>query len=493
LVFGLAFLGCTTGGQTVVDAGSNDTLLKKRFAAVKQETLRITLDGQAVEVKAWRNLSYTANPVVIDLDKTIVPPWSKARPSDGGAWQRISIFAPPNADNNSPILFCVDNSGWANSPLAEDVITGQSYVSTSDSDKTGAALKAGCVVVNVGTRSRNLVDINGKFPGKAPACVVDAKAAIRFLRLLDGEIPGSPERIIITGTSGGGALSSIIGASGNSPDYYPYLAETGAAGITNDGKSTINDDVFGVLAYCPITDLGNADLAYEWMYGDSRTRVKNPSDNSPAMQMASKALAAQYPAYLAGLNIGLTADTLPDALVSILTEQIEEVLAKEKSGITIEPPIPDFGEMFSIKKTVYTESGASERIEKIKNEWLTINRNSGKVIKIDYQKFLDFVATCQELKAVPAFDQTAVNGMGDAASMMGPPGETNLFGAEEQNYWHFTKFGWDNDEVNNNGTGKDDTGLSWEQMLAQTDIAKQLRLINPLAYLADKSNGKSAQ
>jgi hypothetical protein len=343
LVLGLMFLSCTTGGniETTGDLGGNDTSLKSMFPAIKQEALQIILDGQPLEVSAWRKLTYVTKPVNVDLKKTIIPFWLNYSSSDSSAWQQLSIFAPPNADNNSPIIFCVNNSGWANSPLIEDVTAGRSYVSTSDNDKVGAALKAGYVVVNVGTRGRNLVDTRGKFIGKAPACVVDAKAAIRFLRLFDKEILGSAERIIITGTSGGGALSSIIGTSGNSPDYYPYLAEIGAAGITNDGKSIINDDIFGVLAYCPITDLGNADLAYEWMYGNSRTRVQDPSDTSSAMQSASQELAAQYPAYLADLNIGLTADTLPDALVAVLAEQIEEVLAKEKAGIRIEPPVPD--------------------------------------------------------------------------------------------------------------------------------------------------------
>jgi hypothetical protein len=493
LFFGPVFLGCATREtiKTANDLGSNDRVLKQNFAAVEKEIIQIILDGQPMEVSAWRKLTYAAKPVEVDLDKTILPPWLSHMPFDGGSWQQVSIFAPPHADSNSPIIFCVNNAGWMNSPLVDDVTAGQSYVSTNDSDKVGMALKKGYVVVSAGTRSRNLVDNRGKFIGKAPACVVDVKAAIRFLRLLDREIPGSAEHIIITGTSGGGALSSIVGASGNSPDYYPYLAEIGAAGITDDGRSTINDDVFGVLAYCPITDLGNADMAYEWMYGDSRTRVKGPSDNSPAMQAASKELAAQYPAYLAGLNIGLTAGILPDALTAVLTEQVEEVLAKEKAGTKIDPPLPDFGGEFSIKKAAFPGSGASEQIEKVRNDWLTIDRASGKVVKIDYQKFLDFVAVCEELKAVPTFDQTAVNGMGDAA-MIGSPGESNLFGTEEQNYWHFTKFGWENDDVKNNGAGKDDTGLSWEQMLAQTDTAKQLKLINPLTYLGDTSNGRSA-
>jgi hypothetical protein len=65
---------------------------------------------------------------------------------------------------------------------------------------------------------------------------------------LDTVMPGSAERIVITGTSGGGGLSVAVAASGNSPDYYPYLAEIGAAGIDANGKSSIRDDVFATVA-----------------------------------------------------------------------------------------------------------------------------------------------------------------------------------------------------------------------------------------------------
>jgi hypothetical protein len=148
---------------------------------------------------------------------------------------------------------------------------GAEYSSTSDTDPIGAALKAGYVVVSAGTRSRSALAENNSFAGKAPAPVVDAKAVIRYLRLNDAVMPGSAERIVITGTSGGGALSAAVAASGNNTDYYPYLAEIGAAGIDAQGNSTLGDDVFATIAYCPITDLGHADLAYEWQFNTVRT------------------------------------------------------------------------------------------------------------------------------------------------------------------------------------------------------------------------------
>lgn len=145
-------------------------------------------------------------------------------------------------------------------------------------------LKEGFVHVSVGARSRGLAD--GK--GKAPSACVDQKAAIRMLRLHQDKIPGFMDRIVSIGGSGGGQMSSIIGATGNMAKYYPYLFEIGAAGIekSNDGTytSTIRDNIFASQCYCPIADIDNADLAYAWM------RYDDPNPNVVEMMLGSKTL-----------------------------------------------------------------------------------------------------------------------------------------------------------------------------------------------------------
>ena len=128
-------------------------------------------------------------------------------------------------------------------------------------------LAEGFVYVSCGARSRNAE--NGT--GKMPAPVVDLKAAVRYLRLNDAVIPGDAERIISDGTSGGGQMSSILGATGNMEEYYPYLYEIGAAGIdcvNGEYVSTIDDDIFASQCFCPIADLNNADMAYAWLRFD---------------------------------------------------------------------------------------------------------------------------------------------------------------------------------------------------------------------------------
>ncbi len=130
------------------------------------------------------------------------------------------------------------------------------------------ALSKGYVVAAPGARGRTLKDKNGNYTGKVPAAIVDLKAAVKYLYFNDEIMPGDANKIISNGTSAGGALSALLGATGNSEDYLPYLTELRAADT--------RDDIFAVSAYCPITNLENADSAYEWMYNgaNSYTRME---------------------------------------------------------------------------------------------------------------------------------------------------------------------------------------------------------------------------
>jgi hypothetical protein len=110
-----------------------------------------------------------------------------------------------------------------------------------------AALAKGYVVASAGARGRTLKASNGEYTGKAPAGIVDLKAAVRYLKFNDKLMPGDANKIISNGTSAGGAMSTSVGATGNNPDYEPYLKAIGAANGT--------DNVFAVSAYCPITNL----------------------------------------------------------------------------------------------------------------------------------------------------------------------------------------------------------------------------------------------
>ena len=133
-------------------------------------------------------------------------------------------------------------------------------------------IEQGFVYVTAGARSRDAVDESGLHTGKAPTQMADLKSGVIALRANADIIPGDKDRIISVGISGGGQMSSIFGASGNMPEYYEYLYEAGALGVTKnaDGSysSAYPDNIFAAQCYCPIADIEDADLAYAWWWVD---------------------------------------------------------------------------------------------------------------------------------------------------------------------------------------------------------------------------------
>lgn len=444
-------------------------------------TLQVTLDGKPLTLRRYEAV-YVAKPVAMAAEQPArqmgpggSPTSAKTQTlNDLFAYQRLAIYVPEGARDNAAMILNVNNGGWFASELKSKIAEGGDYVSTSDSDKVGAALAAGYVYVDIGSRGRGIVAADGSLPGKAPAAVVDTKAAIRFLRLNDAVLPGSAERLVITGTSGGGGLSSVVAASGNSPDFLPFLAEIGAAGLAEDGSSTLNDDVFATIAYCPITDLGHTDMAYEWFYQGTRTEANTASgDWSAQAQAASDALAAAYPAYLDSLGLtladgtALTSATMRDAVKA-------EVLAEVERHAASGAAIPAKGEVFTL--TLGAGPGKTRTVELV-NDWLSVT--DGKVTELDFDAYLRFVAQTAALKNVPAFDRTANTGN------QGADGENSLFGTATQAYANFTPWGWDMNDVAGDGVGKDDTGQDWATWTAGegASLLAQTRLINPLTYL----------
>lgn len=472
--------GLSTAAGTVRAEGVFDETL--RIDPDAFVTITVTLDGKPLTLRRYEAV-YVGRPVAMATEQPARRMGPGGSPSgaetqtleDPLTYQKMAIFVPEGASDTAAMILNVSNGGWFASELRPGIEDGGSYVSDSDTDKVGAALAAGYVYVDIGSRGRGILAADGSLPGKAPAAVVDAKAAIRFLRLNDDLLPGSAERIVITGTSGGGGLSAVVAASGNSPDYLPYLAEIGAAGVAADGSSTLADDVLAVIAYCPITDLGHADLAYEWLFQGIRSAANTAgSEWSEAARAASAELAAAYPAYLEGLGLTsadgspLTASTMKSAIAAELTREIERHIA---AGGTV----PARGETFSL---TLPGPGGERQIEQ-PNDWLTVE--GGKVTDLDLDAFLRFVAAITPLKPVPAFDRTANSGN------QGVDGENTLFGGPDVPYANFTPFGWNHNEVAGDGSGPDDTGMDWDAWTATAgegaQLAAQIRLVNPMAYL----------
>lgn len=157
----------------------------------------------------------------------------------------------------APIIFLNECGGWrSSSPRGCDT----TYI------------EEGYIYVTCGARSRDAMSQDGIHTGKAPMQMADLKSGIIELRANDEIIPGDKNKIISIGTSGGGQMSSILGASGDMPEYYLYMYEAGTLGVTKNSDGTYSskykDSIFAAQNYCPIADIENADLAYAWWWID---------------------------------------------------------------------------------------------------------------------------------------------------------------------------------------------------------------------------------
>lgn len=233
----------------------------------------------------------------------------------------------------------VGNYTAATAPVVMPVNTGgyaaQKAPSSYDGTGLSTYLSQGFVYVYAGCRGRS----NGTNPdgtaydGGAPWGVTDLKAAVRYLRYNDSLIPGNKNRIFTFGHSGGGAQSALMGATGDSEMYMPYLSSIGALMKDRQGKP-LSDAIDGAMCWCPITNLTQADLSYEWMMGQfssEGTRAYGTWTRSLSRDMAR--------AYADSLNrMGLR-----DEQGNVLT------LTQSESGIYMAGPYYDY-----LKTTIET-------------------------------------------------------------------------------------------------------------------------------------------
>ncbi len=236
-------------------------------------------EGSAVRFRAVERIPYVRNPMAegIQVLNLYIPE----------AYLEGRKVGPFSADQ-AP-FFVLNSVGGYRSGLASTVEGPQGGLIL-------AALTEGCVVAAPGLRGRELQDGQGEFLGKAPAAIVDLKAAIRCLRGWAGLLPGCPERVICHGMSAGGALAALAGASGDHPVYESHLRKMGAL--------PGSDAVFAVSAYCPITDLEHADAAYEWLFcGVPPVKTQADGVSEEERYRHSMALRASFPDYLNSLGL----------------------------------------------------------------------------------------------------------------------------------------------------------------------------------------------
>jgi hypothetical protein len=533
--------GCGGGSDSSAAAaspGAFDSQLV--FDKTRYTTITVTLDGVSTPVRWYREVCYVGKPMTLaDQQPSLGPPIRVDNKTCG--YQNMNIFvreADASKQDNA-ILLNVSNAGWfasyqggiggwdgisaiaSSNYRGADIVHGRSYVSTSNTDKAGAALARGMVYINMASRSRGAtapagVYDDGVYQGKAPAAIVDAKAAVRYLRLNDTEMFGNARRIIVNGTSGGGAQSTQLAATGDHADYLPYLKAVGAAGVDAAGNSAISDSVYAVVAYCPIQDMGSADIAYEWMFNVLDTRALVSADQKAGRIVdasgaelvraanpdpaGSAELMARFVSYQASLGLknddgsALTADNM---LAALQAEIRKAASVHVQSGGA-------FVAFNALGSAAANGVAGGSGTLSYRNDFIDVD-SSGAVTFFNMSNYLRFVAKQSRLKAMPSFDQagqTAIlstTATGDTtsagAAIFGNyhGGESNLFGTPSQVYANFTEYAWNNnnggDAVNasQRDVGLLNTGFTWAGNPQRESLLRQYRLINALPYIGKTS------
>lgn len=304
--------------------------------------------------------------------------------------------------DTAPIVYLNECGGWkSSSPRAVDT----SY------------LEQGMIYVTAGARSRDAVDEDGLHTGKAPTPVVDLKSGVIALRANAGVIPGDKDRIVSIGTSGGGQMSSILGASGNMPEYYEYLYEVGAIGVTKNADGTWSsvwpDNVYAAQLYCPIADMENADLAYAWWWVDLVDDGGTYAGSMIAFERRLQELEAEaFIGYLNGLNLK-AADGSALTLTGLRSGSYYEAILGNLSDAL--NAMADTGEIDPA--TAYPDS----------SDWLAQDAD-GSWRVTDLRGFMIGTGLVNNRnKAIPGFDP------------MDKSAENDAFGTPEQSAVHFSR------------------------------------------------------
>lgn len=261
------------------------------FAENSYAVKQLQVGDQRLTYRAYENIVYVAQPV--DTQYQIMNLYIPEAYCQGKAIGNYTA-------GNAPIFLPNTVGGYMpGRPEAPGERCGQKNAAF-------VALSKGYVVAAPGARGRKLQSADGYNIGVAPACIVDLKAAVRYLRYNKSRLPaGDTEKIISNGTSAGGALSALLGATGNHADYEPYLQELGAA----DER----DDILAASCYCPITNLEHADSAYEWTFRgihEYTKMVRTREGDRPVhgqmneqQCMLSAEVNKAFPAYVNGLGL----------------------------------------------------------------------------------------------------------------------------------------------------------------------------------------------
>lgn len=363
-------------------------------------------------------------------------------------------------------------------------------------DGIASYTQAGMIYLQPGIRGRdNTTDSQGQeVVGGAPWGVTDLKAAIRYVRYNKDVLPGDTDKIVSFGHSGGGAQSAILGASGDSTLYNPYLEALGAAMKDKEGNP-ISDAPYGTMTWSPITSLDYADAAYEWNLGqfaDSNTRAEGTFT-----QALSQDLAKEYANYInqLGLKHEGQALTLAESSDGIYTQgsyvtYLEGVVNQSLNNFLDDTSFPytsdGAGPGGATESVTYETAQAYIDSLNAETQWVTYDATANRAKISSLADFAKYVKTAS--KSVPAFD-----------ALDRSLAENAVFGVAEANELHFDQLVA---RLLKNNQAKYESLTDWnsqyvtdfESDLAKTDslgktIAERQDLYNPMFYLTSAYSG----
>ena len=374
------------------------------FDAKNYESMSTTVDNKEIKYRAFEYIPYVANP--IDIDQ-----------------QYMNIYVPEEYFNNGTINGYNTQTAPIFMPNAVGgYMPSQAMTPKVENGKPNSvlyALSRGYVVASPSTRGRTNKASDGNFIGKAPAVIVDLQAATAYLHANDSAMPGNANRIITNGTSAGGGVSLLQGATGNSSDFQPYLQALGAA--------TAATNVYAVSAYAPITNLDAADMAYEWSYNGitSFNKVTMGQGELPQANVGGNSAPPQRTMQRVNLNADdlsyskMLSEHFPDYVNNLqLRDSLGRVLKLDKNGNgTFKNYVKEF-------IVAAANKAAAKGTDLSKHTYLVRDNKTGTIKDINWEAYNHFVSRS---KAPGAFDSRAND-----------TGENNLFGTSTTDNNHFT-------------------------------------------------------
>ena len=374
------------------------------FDVKNYESMSTTVDNKEIKYRAFEYIPYVANP--IDIDQ-----------------QYMNIYVPEEYFNNGT----VNGYNTQTAPIFMPNAVGgympsQAMTPKVENGKPNSvlyALSRGYVVASPATRGRTNKASDGNFIGKAPAVIVDLQAATAYLHANDSTMPGNANRIITNGTSAGGAVSLLQGATGNNSDFQPYLQALGAA--------TAATNVYAVSAYAPITNLDAADMAYEWSYKGitSFNKVTMGQGELPQANVGGNTAPPQRTIQRVNLNAddvaysNLLSEHFPEYVNNLqLHDSMGRVLKLDKNG---NGTFKNYVKAFIIDAANKAQAKGTDLS---KHTYFVRDNKTGAIKDINWEAYNQFVSRS---KAPGAFD-----------SRSNDSGENSLFGTSATDNNHFT-------------------------------------------------------